>query len=88
MNPIATPARTLDPPVLSTLDLYAVHVLASGSASAFVTLQSNVQNQMVDARIFLSPEQPATPVPEFNGFYGILTAAFCLTPLLIRRRRK
>jgi len=86
MDPMATAAR-LDPPMLSTLDLYAVHVLASGSAPAFVTLPSNVQNKMVDARTFLGYGQTTTPVPEFNGYYGILTAAFCLAPLLIRRRR-
>ena len=87
MDPMATPAR-LDSPMLSTLDLYAVHVLASGSAPAFVTLPSNVQNQMVDATTFLGHGQPPTPVPEFNGYYGILTAVCSLTLLLIRRRKK
>jgi len=88
MDPMATPARVQDPPMLSTLDLYAVHVLASGSAPAFVTLPSNVQNQMVDATTFLGQGQPPTPLPEFNGYYGILTAVCSLTLLLIRRRKK
>jgi hypothetical protein len=88
MDPMATPARVQDPPMLSTLDLYAVHVLASGSAPAFVTLPDNLQNQMVDARTFLSQGQTPTPVPEFNGYYAILTAACFGTLLLTRRRRK
>jgi len=88
MDPMATPARTLNPPMLSTLDLYAVHVLASGSAPAFVTLPDNLQNQMVDARTFLSQGQTPTPVPEFNGYYAILTAACFGALLLTRRRRK
>jgi hypothetical protein len=74
--------------MLSTLDLYAVHVLASGSAPAFVTLPDNLQNQMMDATTFLNQGQPPTPVPEFNGYYAILTAACCLTLLLTRRKRK
>ena len=88
MNPMATPARALDPPMLSTLDLYAVHVLASGNAPAFVTLPSNIQNQKVDARTFLGHGQPPTPVPEFNGYYAILTAVCSLTLVLIRQRKK
>jgi hypothetical protein len=88
MDPMATPARALDPPMFSTLDLYAVHVLASGSAPAFVTLPSNVQNQMVDARAFLSGGQPQTPVPEFNSYYEMI-ATFCtMAALIIMRRRK
>lgn len=88
MDPMATPTRALEPPTLSTLDLYAVHVLASGSAPAFVTLPSNLQNQRVDARAFLSQGQPPTPVPEFNGYYGILAVVCSVTLLLTGRRRK
>lgn len=87
MDPMATLTRATEPPMLSTLDLYAVHVLASGSAPPFVTLPGNLQNQRVDARTFLGNQQP-TPVPEFNGYYGIIAAACSLTFLLSRRRRK
>lgn len=88
MDPMATPARVSAPPMLSTLDLYAVQVLASGNAPPFVTLPNNIQNQMVDATTFLGHGQPTTPVPEFNGYYGVLTVVCCFAPLLIRRRMK
>ena len=88
MDPMATPARALDPPMFSTLDLYAVHVLASGSAPAFVTLPSDVQNQRVDARTFLSPAQPQTPVPEFQSYYGMIATICTMVALMIIRRRK
>ncbi len=87
MDPMASPAR-LDAPMLSTLDLYAVHVLASGSAPAFVTLPDNLQNQMVDARTFLGHGQPPTPVPEFNGYYGLIATICTMGALLTKRRKK
>jgi len=55
MNPLATPSRAADPPMLSTLDLFAVHVLASRTSlpSSFIQLNTD-QYQLVDARIFLN----------------------------------
>ena len=70
MDPLATPARASQPPTLSTLDLYAVHVLASGTVPAFITLPSNLQNQRVDARTFLSHEQGPTAQPESSQVFA------------------
>lgn len=67
MDPLATPTRASQPPMLSTLDLYAVHVLASGSAPAFITLPASVLNQRVDARSFLGRGQPLTTPPASNS---------------------
>jgi len=67
MDPLATPARASQPPTLSTLDLYAVHVLASGSAPTFITLPASILNQRLDARTFLGREQPTTPPPELSS---------------------
>jgi hypothetical protein len=53
MDPLWTPNRVL--PMISTLDIYALHVLASGDAPNFVTLPSNVQNTLFDSRSFLIP---------------------------------
>lgn len=55
MNPLATPSRGDDPPMLSTLDLFAVHVLASRTSLtySFITLNTD-QYQFVDARVFLN----------------------------------
>ncbi len=53
MDPLWTPNRVL--PMISTLDIYALHVLASGSAPSFVTLPSTAENTLFDARTFLTP---------------------------------
>ena len=53
MDPLWTPYRAT--PMLSTLDVYALHVLASGGVPNFVTLPSSVQNQLFGARTFLTP---------------------------------
>ena len=55
MDPMGTPDRARAPMFLSILDLYALKVLASGSAPTFVTLPGNVPNQLVDATAFISP---------------------------------
>ncbi len=70
MDPMATPTRASQPPMLSTLDLYAVHVLASGSAPAFITLPASVLNQRVDARNFLGRGQPLTTPPESSQVFA------------------
>jgi hypothetical protein len=53
MDPLWTSNRAT--PMLSTLDIYALHVLASGGVPNFVTLPSSVQNQLFGARTFLTP---------------------------------
>jgi hypothetical protein len=86
MDPRNTPARASQPPMISTLDLYAVHILAQGSAPSFVTLPSNFQNQMIDARAFLSSDR-VTPVPEFNDYAGLVAVMAVGTLLAFRRKR-
>jgi hypothetical protein len=58
MDPMGTPQRASDAPNLSTLDLFALHILASGSAPQFVTLPAGKQNQLTVATHFL-PNQAA-----------------------------
>ena len=53
MEPRYTPARVSQTPNLSTLDLYAVHVLAQGSAPTFVTLPDGLPDQLTPATTFL-----------------------------------
>jgi hypothetical protein len=53
MEPRYTPQRISQVPRLSTLDLYALHVLAQGSAPTFVTLPNGVQNQLTAVTFFL-----------------------------------
>jgi len=55
MDPLWTPNRLT--PTLSTLDIYAAHVLASGGTPNFVTLPSGVQNQKIEAQIFLTASE-------------------------------
>jgi hypothetical protein len=57
MEPRYFAARFLEAPQFSTLDLYALHVLAQGDAPAFVTLPDGVQNQFAPAMSFLNPQQ-------------------------------
>ena len=88
MDPRDTPSRAAQPPMISTLDLYAVHILALGSAPSFVTLPSNVQNQMIDARAFLNSGQSLPiPTPEFSDYYGLI-ATICAIGTLLSLRRK
>ncbi len=53
MEPRYTPERVTQIPNLSTLDLYALHVLAQGNAPNFVTLPDGVQDQFTPVTIFL-----------------------------------
>ena len=85
MDPQGTPERALQPPVFSTLDLYAVHVLASGNAPAFVTLPSNMQNQLIDASALLGSGAPV-PVPEFPVTSLSIVVAFLAAGFLLSRR--
>jgi len=60
MEPRYTAARIDDVPNFSTLDLYALQVLAQGSAPNFVTLPAGVQDQLAPATAFLpNPHQEA-----------------------------
>lgn len=53
MEPRYTSARVTQVPNLSTLDIYALHVLAQGSAPNFVTLPNGVQDQFTPVTVFL-----------------------------------
>jgi len=53
MEPRFTPARIDKTPVFSTLDLYALHVLALGKAPTFITLPVGVQDQLIAVTNFL-----------------------------------
>lgn len=88
MDPRDTLSRAAQPPMISILDLYAVHVLAGGSAPSFVTLPSNVQNQMIDAHAFLNPGQSLPiPMPEFSDYYGLMVT-MCIIGAFLSIRRK
>jgi hypothetical protein len=71
--------------MFSTLDLYAVHVLASGSTPTFVTLPNNLQDQLVDASTFLYSGLPV-PVPEFPTMPPSVVIVFLVTGFLLARR--
>jgi hypothetical protein len=53
MEPRYTPERVTQIPKLSTLDLYALRVLAQGYAPNFVTLPDGVQDQFTPVTVFL-----------------------------------
>ena len=53
MEPRYTPQRVSQVPRISTLDLYALHVLAQGTAPNFVTLPDGVQDQLTPVTLFL-----------------------------------
>jgi hypothetical protein len=59
MEPRYTPERVTQVPKLSTLDLYALHVLAQGSAPNFVTLPDGIQDQFTPVTVFLQ-SSPST----------------------------
>jgi hypothetical protein len=88
MDPRATPSSA-ESPVISTLDLYALSVLASGSVPSFVTLPSTTPDQFVDAATFISTGSSGfIPTPEFNGYYGMIATITAATALLLIRRRR
>jgi hypothetical protein len=68
MDPRDTINRARESPMISTLDLYALQVLASGNAPDFVTLPSNIQDQLIDASLFLTPANPnqLIQISDFN----------------------
>jgi hypothetical protein len=53
MDPRGTIQRASQPPNISTLDLYAIHVLATGTAPSFVTLPQGVPDKLTAADFFL-----------------------------------
>jgi hypothetical protein len=88
MDPRATPERALQPVMFSTLDLYALHTLAQGSAPPFVTLPAGMENQMVPADAFLRQGATPTPIPEFNSYLALIAATLTLAPFIIKRRKQ
>jgi hypothetical protein len=55
MDPRGPAYLSTQQPFISTLDLYAIHTLASTtSVPTFITLPSNITYQLMDARTFLS----------------------------------
>lgn len=60
MEPRAMPERVNEVPRLSTLDLYAIRVLASGNAPPFVTLPDGVQNELLRVTLFLAMVEPTS----------------------------
>jgi hypothetical protein len=63
MEPNYLPNVVTEVPKLSTLDLYALHVLAQGSAPNFVTLPDGVQDQFTPVTAFL----PIASLPPTQG---------------------
>jgi hypothetical protein len=53
MDPLCTPQQAKEAPKLSTLDLFALHILALGNSPQFVTLPARTQNQLTVATHFL-----------------------------------
>ena len=53
MDPRGTPQQAKDAPKLSTLDLFALHILALGNSPQFVTLPAGKQDQLTLASHFL-----------------------------------
>ena len=89
MDPRATSSRADDSPTLSTLDLYALNVLASGNAPAYVTLPNGIPNQFVEATSFLANSSNGViPTPEFNGYSGIIASMVAAAVVFCYRRRK
>lgn len=85
MDPRATPERALQPPTFSILDLYAVHLLALGNTPTFVSLPSNLQNQLVDASTFVDSGVPV-PVPEFPLMSPSIAIVFLVAGFLLAKR--
>lgn len=53
MDPRGTPQQAKEAPKLSTLDLFALHILALGNSPQFVTLPAGEQDQLIVAAHFL-----------------------------------
>ena len=53
MEPMYSTDRVDEVPQFSTLDLYALHVLAQGTAPSFVTLPEGIQDQLMPVTMFL-----------------------------------
>jgi len=88
MDPRNTPGRVDQAPSLSTLDLYATHILAGGNAPLFVTLPNNIQNQAIDARTLVATGVSAPiPAPEFGTSFGTIIVLTFIGGLLSHRRR-
>ena len=68
MEPRYFAARVDEAPQFSTLDLYAVHILAQGSSPSFVTLPDDFQDQFAPATYFL-------PNPHLQVAFAPLPAA-------------
>jgi len=64
MEPRYFPARVDEVPQFSTLDLYALHVIALGNPPNFVTLPDGLQNQFTPVTSFL-------PQPEGNSVLSL-----------------
>jgi len=66
MEPRYTPQRVSQVPRISTLDLYALHVLAQGSAPSSVTLPEGVRDQFTAVTAFFLP-RPQSPTLSSNN---------------------
>ena len=72
MDPRYLSERVDEVPQFSTLDLYALYVLAQGNAPSFVTLPEGVQDQLIPVTRFLPMGPlPLSPVPEFPSALSI-----------------
>jgi len=88
MDPRNTPGRVNEAPLLSSLDLYATQILASGSTPSSVTLPINIQDQGVDARTLIGAGSSAPiPTPEFDGSFSPIILLTSIGALLLLRRR-
>jgi hypothetical protein len=90
MDPRGPSYLSTQQPLISTLDLYAIHTLASGqNGSAFIYLPSSIEYRLVDARMFLTGEN-SIPMPEFKAWNLAIMMQFVLgvSLILIRRRKK
>ena len=68
MEPRYFPARVDQVPQFSTIDLYALHVVAQGNAPTFVTLPDGVQDQFMPVTMFLPQPENSVMITLFaNG---------------------
>jgi len=90
MDPRGPAYLSTKQPLLTTLDLYAIHLLASlANAPAFAYLPTSIPYRIVDASNFLLGEQ-SIPAPEFSGSHVIFSVLFAVVAslYLIRRRTR
>jgi hypothetical protein len=89
MDPRGPSYLSTQQPLISSLDLYAIHTLASGeTAPAFIYLPSSIEYRLIDAQMFLTGEN-SIPTPEFNVWnLAILTQSVLGVSLMLIRRRK